>query len=353
MHQRIAFVAACLRDEAPVGALCEAFGISRKTGYKWLARYRANGPEGLSERPRAPHRHGRRMAPEAILALRRDRPHWGPRKLRAILQHKQPEVTWPAASTMGDLLRGHGLCEARRRRRSLPGPPRAPFAAIEAPNDLWCIDFRLRGTSPHPLPSTHCDDILWVDGRGCGLVLDRRKAKKSWFRTADGARCDPLTITDAHSRYVLVCQIVAPRHGPVEAAVGDAFARYGLPKAIRSDNGPPFAARGPGGLTRLSLEGRHRARANRPRPAAAERPPRAFPPHLEAGNLRATGGHPGRAAGSLRRLLPGLQSPAPARGAGSAPTGQPVVAVAAPTTDAPRGALVRRPSRGAQSPPVG
>ena len=220
MHQRIAFVAACLRDEAPMSALCERFGISRKTGHKWLARYRVSGAEGLQDRSRAPHRHGRRMAPElaaAILALRRDRPHRGPRKLRAILQRQQPEVVWPAASTMGDLLRGRGLCEPRRRRRSLPGPPRAPFATVEAPNDLWCIDF------------------------------------KGWFRTADGTRCDPLTITDAHSRYVLVCQIVAPRHGPVETAVQAAFRRYGLPKAIRSDNGPPFAANGPGGLTRLSL----------------------------------------------------------------------------------------------------
>jgi transposase len=89
MDQRIAFVAACLRDEAPMSVLCEAVGISRKTGYKWLARYRAHGPEGLHERCRAPHRQGRRMAPElaqAILALRRDRPHWGPRKLRAIVQ---------------------------------------------------------------------------------------------------------------------------------------------------------------------------------------------------------------------------------------------------------------------------
>jgi transposase InsO family protein len=203
-----------------MGALCEAFGISRKTGYKWLERYRAAGPSGLEDRCRAPKRHGRRMAPEiaeAILALRRDRPHWGPRKLRAILERKHPDVVWPAASTMGELLRAHGLSKPRRCRRRLPGPPRRPFGAVEQPNDLWCIDF------------------------------------KGWFRTADGSRCDPLTVTDAYSRYVLVCEIVAPLHEPVQAALRAAFERYGLPKAIRSDNGPPFAANGPGGLTRLSL----------------------------------------------------------------------------------------------------
>lgn len=220
MDQRIAFISSCLRDEAPMSELCAAFGISRKTGYKWLHRYDDEGPSGLEERSRAPHRHGRRMAPEiaaAILALRRERPHWGPRKLQVLLQAQHPEVSWPAASTIGDLLRCHGLSDRRRRRAYLAGPPAAAFAPIEAPNDLWCIDF------------------------------------KGWFRTADGQRCDPLTVTDAYSRYALVCTILAPRHAPVEAAVRKAFARYGLPKAIRSDNGSPFAAAGPGGLSRLSL----------------------------------------------------------------------------------------------------
>ena len=220
MDQRVAFIAAVLRDEAPMTALCAAFGISRKVGYKWLWRYRSQGASGLEDRSRAPHSHGRQMASEiaeAILALRRDRPHWGPLKLRAVLQSRQPEVSWPAASTIGDLLRRHGLSDRRRRRGSIPGPEPADFAPITAPNDLWCIDF------------------------------------KGWFRTRDGRRCDPLTITDAYSRYALLCQIVEPLHAPVEAAVLEVFKRHGLPKTIRSDNGPPFAAPGPGGLTRLSL----------------------------------------------------------------------------------------------------
>lgn len=220
MDQRIAFVSAAMRDEAPFKELCAAFGISRKTGYKWLERYRNEGPPGLVERSRAPRLHGRRMAPEvaeAILALRRDRPHWGPRKLRAVLAARSPEVAWPAPSTIGDLLRAEGLSDRRRRRRYAMGGRGAPFAPVEAPNDLWCIDF------------------------------------KGWFRTADGRRCDPLTVTDAYSRYVVVLRIVPPEHGPVEAALHEAFARCGVPRAIRSDNGPPFAASGPGGLTRLSL----------------------------------------------------------------------------------------------------
>lgn len=220
MDQKIAFISAALRDEAPMSALCSSFGISRNTGYKWLRRYRSEGPPGLEDRSRAPHEHGRSMAPEiaaAILALRHDRPHWGPRKLRAILCHRQPETHWPAASTIGDLLRRHGLSDRRRRRATIAGPAPTDFAAITAPNDLWCIDF------------------------------------KGWFRTRDGRRCDPLTVTDAYSRYALVCQIVEPLHRPVEAVLSQAFQRYGLPKTIRSDNGPPFAAAGPGGLTRLSL----------------------------------------------------------------------------------------------------
>lgn len=221
MDQRIAFVSAALRDEAPMSDLCAAFGISRTTGHYWLRRYREEGPSGLEERSRAPHNHGRRMAPEvaeAILALRHDRPHWGPRKLRVVLKAQQPEVNWPAPSTIGDLLRRHGLSDRRRRRRTIMADTApADFAPITAPNDLWCIDF------------------------------------KGWFRTQDGRRCDPLTLTDACSRYALVCRIVAPSHGPVEAAVLQAFESYGLPKTIRSDNGPPFAAAGPGGLTCLSL----------------------------------------------------------------------------------------------------
>ena len=219
MEEKLVFVADCLRGELPITALCEDYGISRKTGYKWLGRYREQGPEGLVERSRAPHRHGRSMAPEmaeAIVALRRQRPHWGPRKLRAVLMGERPEAVWPAASTIGDLLRAEGLVSSRRRRRRVAAPGR-PFRAVTAPNDVWCIDF------------------------------------KGWFRTRDGERCDPLTVSDAYSRFLLACVIVPPRTDTVRVAVERLFKRYGLPLAIRSDNGAPFAGTGAGGLSRLSV----------------------------------------------------------------------------------------------------
>ena len=219
MDEKLEFVLACLRGELPMVALCEDYGISRKTGYKWLGRYRAHGPAGLVERSRAPRCHGRSMAPEvaeAIVALRRERPHWGPRKLRAVLMRAHPGTVWPAASTMGDLLRAEGLVPRRRLRRRLPSPDR-PFRLAAGPNDVWCIDF------------------------------------KGWFRTGDGARCDPLTITDAWSRYLLAVVIVPPRTDPVMAAVEAVFQRYGAPLALRSDNGVPFASTGAGGLSRLSV----------------------------------------------------------------------------------------------------
>ena len=219
MDEKMSFVADCLRGDMPMAALCEDYGISRKTGYKWLGRYREHGPAGLEDRSRAPHRHGRSMAPEmaeAIVALRRERPHWGPRKLRAVLMRDRPDRVWPAASTMGELLRAEGLVRPRRRRRLVAAPSRT-LRTAEAPNDVWCIDF------------------------------------KGWFRTRDGERCDPLTVTDAYSRYLLACVILAPRTEEVRAAVEQLFERYGLPETIRSDNGPPFAGTGASGLSRLSV----------------------------------------------------------------------------------------------------
>ena len=163
MDEKLSFVAECLRGDLPMVALCADYGISRKTGYKWLGRYRALGPEGLVDRSRAPRRHGRSMAPEvadAIVALRRERPHWGPRKLRAVLMRDRPDIAWPAASTMGDLLRAEGLVGSRRRRRRLAAPGRA-LRPARGPNEVWCIDFK-------------------------GLVPDRRRGA---LRPADGDRC--------------------------------------------------------------------------------------------------------------------------------------------------------------------
>jgi putative transposase len=216
---KLGFVADWTRGGMSMVALCEAYGVSRQAGYVLLRRYAAEGLEGLRPRSRAPHRPGRAMAEEvavAIIVLRRERPSWGPKKLRAVLVERRPELIWPAPSSIGELLRREGLSEPRRRRcRAIPVS--RPFAPVKAANDLWCIDF------------------------------------KGWFRTRDGTRCDPLTVTDADSRYLLDCRILPPTLAAVQPAVDRLFCEYGLPVAIRSDNGPPFASSGAAGLTRLSV----------------------------------------------------------------------------------------------------
>jgi putative transposase len=219
MDQRVAFIADWLRDEWTMSELAARYGISRKTGYKWVDRYTADREHGLAERSRAPKVHGRAMADEvrdAVIALRRSHPHWGPKKLRAVLEARIPEHGWPAASTLGDLLRRRGLSQPRRRPRYVV-PLSQPLAAAQAPNDVWTADF------------------------------------KGWFRTADGMRCDPLTIVDACSRFVFCCRIVPPHESGVRPWFDRTFRTYGLPRALRTDNGPPFATTGAGQLSALAV----------------------------------------------------------------------------------------------------
>ena len=219
MDQRVAFIADWLRDEWTMTELAERYAISRKTGYKWVARYEADPAHGLAERSRAPQTHGRATSDAvraAIVALRRAHPSWGPKKLRAVLQHREPGQGWPAASTMGDLLRRQGLSAPRRRTR-YPVPVTQPLAAATAPNEVWAADF------------------------------------KGWFRTTDGVRCDPLTVTDACSRFVLCCRIVAPSERGVRPWCERVFREYGLPRALRTDNGPPFATTGAAQLSHLAV----------------------------------------------------------------------------------------------------
>jgi putative transposase len=220
MYERMRFVVAAREEGAVMAEVCERFGISRQTGYKWLGRHDAFGLDGLKERSRAPKQHGRareQALVEAVLGLRARYPHWGPRKLRVKLEQQAPEVELPAASTIGDWLRREGLTRSRGRRRHSP-PYTQPFRAATGPNDIWAVDF------------------------------------KGWFRTGDGQRCDPLTITDAFSRFVLCCQGVRrPDHAHVRPAFEATFCEFGLPWAIRNDNGPPFASIGAGGLSALSV----------------------------------------------------------------------------------------------------
>lgn len=219
MEERLKFVL-LHQDGWAVTDLCEAFRVSRKTGYKWLERYEQVGLEGFREGSRAPHRHPNAVAEEieaAIVQLKLERPKRGPKKLRELLQRRQPQGCWPAVSTFGAILKRHGLVKARRRCRKTP-PYEQPFAGLDQPNAVWSADL------------------------------------KGWFLTGDGQRCDPLTITDNYSRYLIRCQAVRPTSFETfQPIFVGAFHEYGLPEAIRTDNGSPFATTTVGGLSRLSV----------------------------------------------------------------------------------------------------
>lgn len=202
-----------------IAALADIYQIARKTIYKWLERYQSDGVMGLHDRSRKPQHSPSRLEQRTIdtILAARQRWGWGPRKLRGKLMEQHPEIVWPAPSTIGEVLKRSGLTHPRKVRVRTP-PQQQPFAHIEAANQTWCADF------------------------------------KGWFRTHDGTRCDPLTITDAHTRFLLRCHIVPKTDGLHAAAIFDAaFREYGLPGVIRTDNGTPFASRAPGGLSRLSL----------------------------------------------------------------------------------------------------
>jgi transposase InsO family protein len=220
LEQRNEFITEWLKDEQTFTELCRRFGIARKTGYECVARFEGAGRAGLAERSRAPLHSPQAMTSAvatAIIAERQKRPTWGARKIRLILQREKPNVEWPAASSIGELLKREGLIQPQARRRRTP-PYTEPLAHVEAPNQVWCADFK-----------------------GC-------------FYCGDGFRCDPLTITDAHSRFLLCCRATDKADGPHVRAVMEAvFRKHGLPDGMRTDNGPPFASGAPAGLSRLSM----------------------------------------------------------------------------------------------------
>jgi putative transposase len=203
--------------------LCREFGISRERGYTWLNRYRDAGHDVrvLEDRSRRPHNMPTKT-PQAIedlvVAERKKHPKWGPRKLSALLKDRYPGKPIPSSSGVGAILKRRGLTMPRKRRRRRVAPLTQPFAGCTAPNEVWCVDF------------------------------------KGWFRTGNGVKCYPLTITDGHSRLVIRCEGVKDPNGYEVTRIFDsAFQEFGLPLAIRSDNGPPFASTGAGGLTQLSV----------------------------------------------------------------------------------------------------
>ena len=221
VDERMRFMVAVEKGEESFAAICRRFDVSRRVGYKWLARFEAEGVAGLLDRSRAPLHHPQSIAPsiaERCLEVRRAHPTWGPVKVRAYLERGAPKTDWPVASTIGELFDREGLTVKRRLRRRSP-PSSAPFAHCGAANDVWCIDF------------------------------------KGWFLTGDGKRCEPLTVTDAYSRYLLRCQALPHTDTDhVWPVLDAAFREFGLPHYMRSDNGSPFASCGAGGLSKLSVK---------------------------------------------------------------------------------------------------
>lgn len=221
VDERVRFIAAVQEDpRGNFARLCGRFGISRAKGYKWLARYREGGPAGLLDRKpvpgSCPHRTSEQVE-DRVVELRKQLPQYGPKKLRAILLEQAPELAIPAASTIGDILDRYGLIRPRPVRLRVP-PSSSPLAHAQQPNDVWCVDF------------------------------------KGHFALGNGTRCHPLTITDAASRYLIKCESVAqPDEMHCRPHFERAFREFGLPRKIRSDNGPPFASKALGGLSKLSV----------------------------------------------------------------------------------------------------
>jgi putative transposase len=219
MDQRSKFVMSYLSDRFEMAELCQLYGISRPTGYKWVERHRAEGAAGLKERSRAAHHCPHRMSQKAaqwLLAERRAHPQWGPRKLVRRYQNAHLQAG-PSRSAVADLLRRQGLSKPRQRRVRGPVGGRR-VGVVKLANEVWTIDF------------------------------------KGQFRTGDGRWCYPLTVMDSASRYLLGCHGEPRIAGAlVEQHMRGLFKHYGLPGAIHSDNGVPFAGPGRMGLSPLSV----------------------------------------------------------------------------------------------------
>jgi putative transposase len=217
--ERKKFVEEYERGVYSVAELCRRFGISRKTGYKWLKRFDEGGAAELADRGRRPRRSPNAVDPRiaaALLSARKQRPTWGPKKLRAVLAASNPSLKLPSVSTIASLFKRNGLVRPRRKRHRTP-PYTSPLGHATRPNALWCIDF------------------------------------KGHFAVGT-TRCYPLTVTDAFSRFIIACvALTSTTTTAVRRALERIFDEFGLPDAIRSDNGSPFASRGVAGLSRLSV----------------------------------------------------------------------------------------------------
>lgn len=221
MGLKLEFVKRAKRRGANMAALCREYEISRQTGYKWLERFKREGYNGLEERSRRPAETPFGTAEDVVVAIvdaRQKHRRWGPTKLRTLLVARFGEEDAPSERTIARVLKRFGQIEKRRPKRIRHAPDKAPSVEVKAPNDLWTVDF------------------------------------KGYWLSRDGTRCEPLTIRDAFSRYLLCIQLVKkPSLDAVQPLFAELFKRYGVPKAIQCDNGTPFVSiHARGGLTRLS-----------------------------------------------------------------------------------------------------
>ena len=219
MDQKTQFIADYLRQTLDTTELCQLYGISRKTGYKWIERYLENGPQGLEERSRRPGTCPNQTPDaivEALIAVRQHHPSWGAKKLLPFVEKRHPDWDLPSRSTVCDILKRRGLIPRQRRRRVI-GHPGKPSSLMLAPNAIWCADF------------------------------------KGQFKTGDGLYCYPLTVTDGYSRYLLGCQgLSSTKVVEAKPVFTRLFKEFGLPERIRSDNGVPFATNTLARLSALS-----------------------------------------------------------------------------------------------------
>lgn len=219
VEQRERFIRDHRLELYAMSELCARYGISRKTGYKWLARFEEGGRLSLRGRSRAPYHCPHRIARDiaAVICAARQHPSWGPSKLLLWLRPRYPAIEWPAVSTAGDLLARRGLVKRRRRRQQWQHPGIVPAVTTQS-NDLWTADF------------------------------------KGHFRTRDAIYCYPLTVADQHTRYLLACHgLLSTKGHGVHPVFDRLFREYGLPRAIPTDNGVRFATTGIHGLSRLNV----------------------------------------------------------------------------------------------------
>jgi len=218
---RLEFVLRALSEGTSFGALCREYGIQPKTGYKWKQRFLEEGTSGLGDRSRRPKSSPGRLDEGVvceIVRLKQAHPGWGPRKIRAVYERRQEGGEVPSESSFKRVLEKAGMVKKRRRKKAVGNGRLEQRRDSVEPNDIWTVDF------------------------------------KGWWHTSEGERCEPLTVRDDYSRYVLGARVPANgRTETIRAELERLFERYGLPRMIRSDNGTPFAsAQAPLGLSRLS-----------------------------------------------------------------------------------------------------